>query len=281
MAVYPKRRRRGCFPGLFLIFALLAALIWDGNTRLVTDEYSLGGARLPAGFDGFRIVQLSDLHTKEFGAGNEKLLDAVSDARPDIIAVTGDLIDSDRAEDYVRTLMTALTKIAPVYYVTGNHEWASGWVRDLFGILEECGVTVLRNEYVTLERGGDSIVLAGLEDPNGPYDMKKPGELMEEIRAAEGDKYVLVLSHRSERDADWPALGVDAVLSGHIHGGLIRLPGVGGLVSPNHTLFPKHSAGVWDDGGTQVLISRGLGNKKGTLRLFNNPELVVAVLEKQ
>lgn len=275
---YKKRRRSRTPVILLLILAAAAILFYDSNTRLVTEEYEIYDADLPKSFDGLRVVQLSDLHTAVFGNENEELLDAVRKARPDIIAVTGDLIDGDMADDYVRTLMTELCGIAPVYYVTGNHEWASGWIRELFDILEECGVKVLRNEYILLEKDREAIVLAGADDPNGPYDMMTHTELVRKIQENEGRRYVLMLYHRNENLSEWEELGVDTVLCGHAHGGVIRLPFTDGLISPDREWFPEITSGLHSFGDTSVLISRGLGNTPNTLRLLNNPEITVAVL---
>ena len=197
-----------------------------------------------------------------------------------LVVCLGDLIDKERDEAYVRELMTALVGIAPVYYVTGNHEWASGWVQDLFSILEECEVKVLRNSFQIIERGGDTIVLAGVDDPNGPYDMKTPAQLVQEIRDEYGDPFILMLAHRNDEISTWAELGVDVILCGHAHGGLVRLPFTDGLIAPNREFFPTYTSGIYREGGTQMLVSRGLGNSGNTLRLFNNPQIVVAILKK-
>ncbi len=275
-----RRRRRLRFTAALLLIAIvIVILFWDSNTRLVVDTYSVSNGRLPQSFDGLRIVQLSDLHTTRYGDENLRLIDEVREQQPDIIAVTGDLIDKERDETYVRELMTELVGIAPVYYVTGNHEWASGWVHDLFSILEECGVKVLRNSFQIIERGGDTIVLAGVDDPNGPYDMKTPAQLVQEIRDEYGDPFILMLAHRNDEISTWAELGVDVVLCGHAHGGLVRLPFTDGLIAPNREFFPTYTSGIYREGGTQMLVSRGLGNSGNTLRLFNNPQIVVAILE--
>ncbi len=276
------RKLRRFFLVLLILAALLGLAVWDSQTRLVTDEFTVGNSLLPDAFEGFRIVHLSDLHATSFGEGNERLLSAVRDAEPDIICVTGDMVDGPREEeeDYVRTLMTGLTAIAPVYFVSGNHEWAVGWARELFDLLEELGVTVLRNKYVTLERDGARIVLAGVDDPNGLRDQKTPEEVMKDIDETYPGDYVVMLAHRDTELETWSRLGVDLVLCGHAHGGLIRLPFTDGLVAPGQGLFPTWTAGVYEEGGTQMLVSRGFTGSHGCPRLFNNPEIAVAVLGK-
>ena len=277
-----KRKRRG-FQGLllFLLFmGAMAYLVYDSNTRIVTTEYELSYSHLPEAFENYRIVQLSDVHAAEFGGSAQPIVDAVQEAQPDLIAVTGDLIDADGQGDYVRELMQKLVAIAPVYYVTGNHEWASGSVKELFSILEECGVTVLRNSYRKITVDGESILLAGLEDPNGPADMKTPETLMSEIRAAEGeDAFVVLLAHRNDRIQQYSALGADLILCGHAHGGIIRLPFTDGLINTNREWFPSYTSGVYTENGTDFLVSRGVGNHTGVPRFLNNPHIPVAVLK--
>lgn len=283
-----RRRRRHSGRLIFLILIIAAAaLFYDSNTRLTTDSFELTGDKIPEGFDGFRIVHLSDMHTATYGEDNSTFLTMVQDENPDIIVITGDIIDGnsdsdeetmDKERAYVREVITDLVKIAPVYYVSGNHEWPSPWVHELFELIAQCGATVLRNEYVLLSSGDDSIILAGADDPNGPYDMKTPKELVEEIRQAEGDKYLVMLYHRNDRLSMWAELGVDAVLCGHAHGGLIRLPFTDGLVGPGRELMPEHTAGIYEEGGTKMLVSRGIGGMK--LRFLNNPEIVSITLKK-
>ena len=154
---------------------------------------------LPDGFEGLRIVQISDLHGHEYGQDSEALLALVAQQAPEFIVVTGDLIDQESHLAMVPALARGLAAIAPTYYVTGNHEWAVGGVPRLKGILTECGVTVLSNQYVTLERNGDSLVLAGVDDPNGYADQKTPEELYGEIQREAGDLCTILLAHRNDR----------------------------------------------------------------------------------
>lgn len=276
-----KRRRAGLL--LFLpVLALLAFLIYDSNTRLVTDTYQLRYDRLPAAFDGYRIVQLSDIHAAQFGEDNGVLLDAVADANPNIIVITGDLISYFDSLDVISAvtvpLVRALGDIAPVYYVTGNHEWDSDYIRTLFKLLDQNGVTVLRNTWVRLTVGDQSIVLAGVDDPNGPKDQKTPETLLRELRAAEGDPFIVLLTHRNLNLERFAAMGIDLALCGHAHGGLIRLPFVGGLIGTSRELFPQYDGGVYTEGGTKLLVSRGIGNGTGIPRFLNNPQIPVVVL---
>ena len=277
----PRKKRKAVYV-LLVLALMLAVCVYDSNTRLVTDEFLLGDETLPTDLEGVRITQLSDLHAKRYGKGNGELIEAVRATDPDLICVTGDLVDGEQAkqEPYVRELMGELVRIAPVYYVSGNHEWAAGWARELFSILREYGVTVLRNEYVTYGRGSDYIVIAGMDDPNGLRDQKTPERVVEEIREDHPGKYILMLYHRDTELALWAGLGVNAVLCGHAHGGLVRLPFTDGLIAPGQGFFPTWTAGIYERDGTQMLVSRGLAGSHLVPRLFNNPEIVSVTLSR-
>ncbi len=277
----PRKKRKAVYV-LLALALMLAVCVYDSNTRLVTDEFLLGDETLPTDLEGVRITQLSDLHAKRYGKGNGELIEAVRATDPDLICITGDLVDGEQAkqEPYVRELMGELVRIAPVYYVSGNHEWAAGWARELFSILREYGVTVLRNEYVTYGRGSDYIVIAGMDDPNGLRDQKTPERVVEEIREDHPGKYILMLYHRDTELALWAGLGVNAVLCGHAHGGLVRLPFTDGLIAPGQGFFPTWTAGIYERDGTQMLVSRGLAGSHLVPRLFNNPEIVSVTLSR-
>ena len=236
---------------------------------------------LPDGFEGLRIVQISDLHGHEYGQDSEALLALVAQQAPEFIVVTGDLIDQESHLAMVPALARGLAAIAPTYYVTGNHEWAVGGVPRLKGILTECGVTVLSNQYVTLERNGDSLVLAGVDDPNGYADQKTPEELYGEIQREAGDLCTILLAHRNDRFDQYAAAGYDLVISGHAHGGIVRLPFTDGLLGTYRKLFPTWTAGVYTLGDSTLFVSRGLGNNTVPIhgfRLFNRPDLAVLEL---
>jgi predicted MPP superfamily phosphohydrolase len=283
----PVKKRKRKHVGLFLLLllmTLIAFLFYDSNTRLTTHEYPLYFDNLPSAFDGYRIVQLSDLHAAVFGKENMGFIDAVKKTRPDIIVITGDIINNDNASGddmgIATPLVRALVDIAPVYYVTGNHEWDSGRVRELLKMLGDSGVTALRNDYARLTIGAASIVLAGVDDPNGPEDMKTPEQLVSDIRNREGAPFIVLLAHRNNYMDRFSRLGLDLVLCGHAHGGMIRLPFLGGLVGPTMEFFPEYTAGVYRSGGTTMLVSRGVGNYTGLPRFLNNPEIPVVILKK-
>lgn len=242
-------------------------------------------ANLPQGFGGFQIVHLSDLHGHEYGEGSRELLDRVREEAPDLIVVTGDLIDQKSQLAMVPALAKGLAAIAPSYYVTGNHEWAlgSGTVRELKSVLAQCGVTVLSNQYEILERGGVRLALAGVDDPNGRADQTTPEELYAQIGEETPGLFTLLLAHRNDHFGQYAAAGYDFVMSGHGHGGIVRLPFAGGLIGTDRRFFPPWTSGVYRLGDSALFVSRGLGNNtvpiKG-FRLFNRPELAVVTLKR-
>ena len=281
---HPKQRHPWRAPAILLTaLALCALLLLWSNRSLQIERFALADPDLPEGFDGAVIVQLSDLHCAQFGEGNRGLLSAVAAETPDYIFLTGDLVDQKKPmpEGYVETLAAGLSAIAPTYFVTGNHEWARGDVPELKNTLADGGVTVLSNQFVPLERGGDVILLAGIDDPNGYADQKTPEELAGEIAAAGEDPYWMLLAHRNTLFAEvYSRLGADLTLCGHGHGGLVRLPFTDGLFSTDRTFFPTYTAGFYQANGADVFVSRGLGNSGKTFRLFNRPQVAVLTLER-
>lgn len=280
MKTHHSRKRRHPLRG-FLLFLLAAAMFlrWS-NTALQTTRFDPVFADLPQGFDGYRIALLSDLHGTAFGRDGDDLFSAVAAEKPDLIALTGDLIDEDTPDPlaYSADAAARLAAIAPTYYVTGNHEWAVGNVPALKSRLTELGVTVLSNRFVTLERNGDTMILAGIDDPNGYADQKTPEELAAELYAAEGDPFWMLLAHRNDRFADqYSLLGADLVLSGHAHGGIVRLPFTDGLFD-HGGLFPSYTAGFYEENSSVLFATRGLGSSIPAYRLFNRPEVAVLTL---
>ena len=278
---HTRHRRKRTFLYLALLALLLALYVHWENRTLQVSHFDVSFADLPAGFDGCRIAVLSDLHSAEFGEKNQDLFAAVSGEHPEYIFFLGDLEDrfEGRREGYAQTVAASLSAIAPTYYVTGNHEWAIGGVRELKKELAAEGVTVLSNQYVTLTRNGDPIVLAGIDDPNGYADQKTPETLAAELYAAEGDVFWMLLAHRNNRFAgQFSLLGAVLVLSGHGHGGIWRLPFTDGLMSHDYQLFPSYTAGFYQENGSLLFASRGLGNAGPSFRVGNRPEIAILTL---
>ena len=275
-----RRRRRGCLTRLVttvLVLGLLVGWFWWQQNGLSSETITVSSA--PDGFDGYRIAVVSDLHAKEFGEGNRVLLDYVRDLEPDLVAVVGDILHEPDQMSMIPAVAKGLAAIAPTYYVTGNHEWASGQMPELRQLLEETGVTYLSNTFVPLERNGDTMTLAGIDDPNGYAGQKSPEEVAGEVKEAAGDGFWLLMAHRNNLfDGEYCRLGADLVLSGHGHGGIWRLPFTDGLLGAGGQLLPGFTNGFYrctDGHEAQVFVTRGLG---GIPRLFNHPQVAVLTL---
>lgn len=290
--MYSKKRNKIC-----LIFAILVAwlvlitwIIW-GNGALTVEEIVITSKRIPTPFTGFRMVQVSDLHHCSFGEDNQTLLDMIQKAKPDIIVLTGDFVDS-RHTDLAVALAFAKqsVKIAPTYYVTGNHEARITEWQTFAAKLKILGVKILENETVQLERDDAVITLAGVHDPmfqedalpgaSGVGTQTEMAETISDLHLSP-NTYTVLLSHRPELFDVYVANNVDLVLTGHAHGGQIRLPFIGGLVAPGQGLFPKYDAGLFEKDDTKMIVSRGLGNSIFPLRINNRPQLVVITLANE
>ena len=274
--------RRKAVISILILAVVILWLLW-GNTALEVNTYKLSSDRIPMEFDGFRIVQISDFHNGEFGEGNSRFLKLVTQAKPDIIVITGDLVDSRRTDVEVSlNLARELTKIAPVYYVSGNHEARIGEYQRLQNGLTDAGVTVLKDQVITLDRNGAYIQLAGIDDPAFRWgdDAESTARVLAEI-LPENSLYTIVLSHRPELFETYVDSEVDLVFSGHAHGGQFRLPFVGGLFAPKQGFFPEYDAGVYEIDNTAMIVSRGIGNSILPLRFNNRPEIVLAVLRSE
>lgn len=236
-------------------------------------------------FSGFKIVQLSDLHSKAFGDDQQTLVKKVMKEKPDLIVFTGDLVDSKKYDEKTSlTLMEKLTDMAPVYYVTGNHEWWSGKYDSLEEKLSDIGVEVMSNTTEEIVIGNERILLTGIDDPAEENTLETEASIAEaSIKEAltdieTGDFHIL-LSHRPELFSLYAEYQFDLVLSGHAHGGQVRIPFIGGLIAPNQGLFPAYTAGTYKINNTTMIVNRGLGNSIIPQRIFNRPEIVVVTLK--
>ena len=272
-------------PFILVLVLILTVRIFWGNTALEVNEYEITSNRIPEAFSGFRIAQVSDLHNAEFGKGNERLITMLSLTCPDIIVITGDLVDSRNTDiEIALEFARQAIKISPVYYITGNHEARISEYEELKMGLEEAGVIVLENEKVTMEREGESLTMIGLDDPSFREDYLF-GDAASVAQFAltelhnESDGYTILLAHRPELFDTYVDVGVDLVFSGHAHGGQFRLPFIGGLFAPNQGLFPEYDSGLYTEGITNMLVSRGVGNSLIPLRINNRPEIIVAELQ--
>ncbi|EDP25639.1 metallophosphoesterase [Coprococcus eutactus] len=279
---------------LLIVIALLLFCSYQ-NRHLETTYYTYKAEQLGADLEGYRIVQISDLHNVKFGKNNQKLVDRIRECEPDMIVLTGDLVDSNHTNvDRAVQFVDEIVKICPVYYVTGNHEY---WLEkseydELMDGLVSAGVVILDNQVVEISRGDAKFRLVGLDDrslADGTLEALLSDESIRNNQAEQkeetadnedsGEKELtVVLAHEPQYLARYAGTGVDLVLSGHAHGGQFRLPFVGGIVAPDQGFLPEYTAGEYYMNGTEMIVSRGLGNSVIPVRLFNYPEIVCVEL---
>lgn len=284
---------------LILVVLVLIRIYYENHTFVV--QYYDVDTKVEEPGTGWKIVFLSDLHNQEYGKGNEKLLQAVRTEQPDLILVGGDMLIRSTGEKYEKAaaFLEQLPAIAPVYCANGNHEQRMKECEDEYGTayqdykkrLVDAGIRMLENEAVTVSLGGQKVQIGGLEIPisffakqvpwkrypafqdDSPEHLM-PGQFdMRPVR--EGGPYKILLAHQAlyaQTYADW---GMDLVLCGHLHGGVLRLPGIGGVISPQLTFFPKYSGEHSKRGESDIIVSKGLGGHSIPLRLFDRAEVVV------
>ncbi|SNZ04894.1 hypothetical protein SAMN05421503_0800 [Terribacillus aidingensis] len=268
----------------FIVIIAIVLFFYFQNNSIVITESTISSQRVPASFNDYKIVQLSDLHSKAFGDRQNVLVEKVTKINPDLIVFTGDLVDSKNYnEDTSLNLMRELIHIAPIYFVTGNHEWSSGRFNILERELNEIGVKVLRNSNDVITKGHEKIKIIGIDDPAYVNDSYTERSITEEaiensIEGMEEADFKILLSHRPEFLSVYSKYPIDVVFSGHAHGGQVRIPFVGGLVAPNQGILPKYTAGRHELDNTSMFVNRGLGNSIIPLRIFNRPEIIVLTL---
>ncbi len=269
-----------CIIMIFTVYALWA------NKDLTSRAFEITDKKIPLAFDGFCIAHISDLHNTTFGKDNETLLEELKRIDPDIIAVTGDSVDSRRTDIKITVdFFKKALEIAPVYYVTGNHEARIDSYPELEEQLKNAGVIYAENKLIPIKRNGEKITLCGVADPyfSADYLFNDEASVIEHAldNLIASDSFTILLSHRPEFFDLYCKHGFDLVLSGHAHGGQFRLPFVGGFIAPGQGLFPKYDSGLYEKENTKMLVSRGLGNSIIPLRLFNRPEIISVILKSE
>ena len=269
------------------VIAALACFFYVQNNWIGVSRLTISFDKLPEKFDGFKIIHLSDLHSKSFGKNQQRLANILDKSKPDMIVITGDLVDQKHYDEQVALeLVNQAVEIAPVFFVMGNHEWWSGQFGSLEKQLIKAGVYVLRNSWQTIEVDGQKIVICGIDDPAAAGNQYDEGgfieqQLQETLSKLSKDNFKILLSHRPEKLTLYAQYEANLVLSGHAHGGQFRIPFIGGLVAPNQGFFPKYTSGVYGDKDTTMIVSRGLGNSIIPLRILNRPEVIEIVLNRE
>jgi len=264
----------------------MSALIYFDNTLIKVSSYKIKSDKIPKGFNKFKIVHLSDLHSYGFKNYNIQLIKKINNENPNIIIMTGDMVNKyDTNFEKFLNLSEVLSKKYDIYYILGNHE-----VRlkkdDLDFIirkLKKFGIRVLSNEKVNIMRKKDYINIYGMDIPLSYYKIiNKPsnvGEIINGVLNQCNEKeYNILLAHNPLYFEEYAKNNVDLTLSGHVHGGMIRLPFIGALLSPERKFFPKYSSGVYKVNNKKLIVSRGIGHSRPGVRLFNRPEIVSITL---
>lgn len=270
---------------LIIIIVGGAGFCYFENNNIVVTKFEYKNSKVPQEFDNFSIVQISDLHNKEFGQDQKNLIDKVKGISPDIIVITGDLIDRRRYDlETAMEFVNQAVQIAPVYYVSGNHEAWSGKYEKIKEQLISVGVNVLEDDCTEINRGESIISLLGASDPDFLTSNYIDGTNLSNMVSTlekwkDKDEFKILLSHRPELLDLYAANNMDMVFTGHAHGGQFRIPFVGGLVAPDQGLFPKYDSGEYVQDNTTMYVSRGLGNSIIPVRIFNRPEIIQVTLK--
>lgn len=271
---------------MLLTITLVLFLKYTDNKTIGIAHYNINSEKIPGGFDGYRIVQVADLHNTEFGENNQQLLSLIAECEPNIIVFTGDQIDARKTDiDVILEFAKQAVQIAPCYLVTGNHEGSTAGNQFLNATLSSIGITVLDNKIATLEANCDTLCLVGVDDPTIDNRFMTIGQemMMEETLTqlcTKKNGYSILLSHHPEYLELYAKYDFDLVLSGHAHGGQIRIKDQG-IIAPNQGLFPTYDAGQYTLNNTTMILSRGLGNSLFPWRINNPPELVVVELSSK
>lgn len=307
-----KRKKR--FLGSFLTFLVLLVILMIGNhlanEEVYISEYEIVNEQIPQAFDGYRIVQVTDVHSIRSQEQADLLYNRVVEQQPDAVVITGDLVDSTYYTEENNALkegtsdkmagqdtvdfVARLTEHYYVYFVYGNHEMIllDDVDNNPFKVaMEEIGVIFLNNDGVKITKDEESIYMLGIQDPATLYKDSDYAEydthserinaMMKNVMALkEEDLYTVVLSHRPEYFTEYTKYDADLILTGHAHGGQVRLPGIGGLYAPGQGWLPEYTDGLWADKGTTMIISRGIGNSVEVPRVFNPPEINTIILKK-
>ncbi len=265
-----------------IVILLLGFIIYCHfeNTTIETTELCITSNKIPDEFDGYTIAHISDLHNTEFGENNSVLLNKIELSKPDVIFITGDIIDAGKTDIAIAIdFLEKAIQIAPIYYVTGNHEASANEYADLAAEMKRLGVTTLDNQCIELEIKGAAINLMGLADPAFANDPEICDQHLEKMSINKSN-YTILLSHRPELFDLYVHNKIDLVFSGHAHGGQFRLPFIGGFIAPGQGIFPDYTSGIYEKDDTKMVVSRGLGNSIIPIRIGNNPEFVIVTLKK-
>ena len=280
---------------LICIALIFISILMCFITKIDVTKYTISNEKIPEEFNGFKIVQLSDFHSKGYRNTTEDIISKVKDINPDIIVMTGDMVSWDMEDiDEVKVLIKSLVELYPIYYIDGNHEHLAEILRPgkyvaFIEFMKELGVTTIKNDYIEIYKGDKSINLYGINLPldgaTGLYVNKfqlEKNYVEKTLPEVDNDKFNILLAHTPTFIKQYSQWGADLVLCGHMHGGIVRIPFTNiGLLSPERTIFPKYAAGKFKVNGSIMIVNRGIGGSSFDLRLFNNPEITVITLRSK
>lgn len=269
---------------VFLMIFLSIFVFWViyENKNIQVNELTVKSENLPDDFSGYKIAHISDLHNTEFDNNNNRLLTLIKYSCPDIIVITGDIVDSRKTDVQIaRDFINKASKIAPVYYVTGNHEARVNEENLIDNVALDENITILHNEDVLIQKGESEIQIIGVDDPDYVSVTYSEDYMNYELEKYSNDKHFkILLSHRPELFDAYVSNNIDIIFSGHAHGGQFRLPFVGGIIAPHQGLFPKYDSGLYTENNTNMVVSRGIGNSIFPFRINNPPEIIIVTLER-
>lgn len=280
-----------------IIFAILIIVfliyIKYEHRNLEVTHYKIKSKKIPESFSGTTFAIIADLHNNSFGDNNERLVEEINKINPSFIIIAGDLIVGKKSEDFspAVSLLEQLTDKYPIYYGLGNHEqrvipqgryYNSNWKKYL-DKLKELNIQFLDNASLTINNGDESIAIHGISIDSKFFQKPSIPEMEDDylenlIGKLDNKCYNIVIAHNPVYFKEYIKINADLIISGHMHGGIVRLPFLGGLISPQYELFPKYDAGIFKENDHTMLVSRGLGTHTVKIRVFNRPELMIVTL---
>ena len=278
---------------IFILIVIIPVITMIVSNKVISiSRYTINSDKIPNAFDNFKILQLSDLHSKEFGNKNEELIKKIDQENPDVIFMSGDMVNSyDKNFEVFFQLVDNLSEKYSIYYILGNHEenLYDDDINEIINYLKEKNVNVINNTKIELTKDNEKINLYGLGYNQKYYtqsgnkygnDMQYTENIISEVLGnVNTNEYNILLTHSPllfEAYSNW---GADLVFAGHIHGGVIIVPFLGGLLSPEEKFFPKYYKGEYTLNNSKMIVNAGLGNGRIPIRMFNRPDVSVVTLK--
>lgn len=279
---------------IFILLIIIYGILYSSKKVDIT-KYTIANEKIPKEFNDFKIVQLSDFHSSGYKDTTEIIISKVKEINPDIIVMTGDMVSWEVKDiEELEKLINSLANLYPIYYINGNHEQLAeilraGKYKDLLDKLGSLGITFLRDNYIEITKDGQSINLYEIDIPlDGATGLHASRWQLESdyvestLPQVDSSKFNILLAHNPLFIKQYNKWGADLVLSGHMHGGIIRIPIIGvGILSPERGLFPRYDAGKFKRGDTTMIVNRGIGTSSIGLRIFNNPEISIITLNSE